>query len=132
MLFSIDNTCITLHVPSVQAPTFSLRTYVPLCRGDPWLKRLVTKSREQSRALDAKLLRPSATRGPLDYYAALGALRRVLGSVKGPAPIVVSEGANTMVGGLEGGRICPWSECVWGLWRLVGTSRGLGRGCEAT
>ncbi|GAX79947.1 hypothetical protein CEUSTIGMA_g7386.t1 [Chlamydomonas eustigma] len=63
-------------------------------RHSSWTSRLTGKSRQATLALTQRLSAPPAT--PMDYYTTLGILRRVLQAVQGPAPMVVSEGANTM------------------------------------
>lgn len=83
-------------------------------RYSAWTSQLGAKVAAAAKSLAVKL--PAPTRAPaaapaagykgMDYYSALGVLRRVLeeGRAKGlPPPVVVSEGANTMVSALFGG-----------------------------
>ena len=74
----------------------------PPCRYSPWVSRLKAKAAQQTLALTRRLAGPPAH--PLDYYTALGVLKGALAAMPGPAPVVVSEGANTMVRSGRGGR----------------------------
>ena len=89
--------CWLLHLPP--------STRIPLsttCRYSPWVSRLKAKAGQQTLALTRRLAGPPAH--PLDYYTALGVLKGALAAMPGPAPVVVSEGANTMVRSGRGGR----------------------------
>lgn len=107
-------TCVPLHMCTCDRLFFMYHTHVPTpCayarrRYSAWTSQLAAKVAAAAKSLAAKL--PAPTCAPaaapaagykgMDYYSALGVLRRVLeeGRTKGlPPPVIVSEGANTMV-----------------------------------
>ena len=66
-------------------------------RYSEWVSQLTAKSHAASLSLEKRLAGPP--KQPLDYYTALGALRAALqaeAAAGRPAPLIASEGANTM------------------------------------
>lgn len=90
----------------------------------PWLQRLTTVTQKSASKVNSKV--SSAPQHPLDYYGTLGTLRGVVQGLV-PAPVVVSEGANTMdMARLLLPVAAPRTRLDAGTWGTMGVGLGYG------
>ncbi|KAF5836346.1 hypothetical protein DUNSADRAFT_6033 [Dunaliella salina] len=96
----------------------------------PWVQQLTTKAHAATQSLARRL--SSAPSSPLEYYGALGVLRHALQNLM-PAPLVISEGANTM----DMARLilpvrAPRTRLDAGTWGTMGVGLGFAVAAAAT